>query len=256
MHYQLTEAKETTLLFIHGFCEDSRMWQYFLRGWKEDYQLLRVDLPGFGKSELNGETSLAEMARSVEKILRQEKIDKVIIIGHSMGGYVSLAFAELFPGYLRGLCLFHSHPFADSEENKKLRTRSAELVERGGQKVYVRGLFQKIFPEDFGNKKLVEKMIDRASAYPAAGIANGQRAMRDRPDRSKVLRDANFPVQFIIGTEDSAVPLEQSLQMSHLPATADIQILAGIGHMGMFENGGLTRKILREFTEFCESFAG
>lgn len=252
LHYTLTEKRELTLVYIHGFCEDSRMWQYFIRGQKEKYQILRVDLPGFGKSPAAGAGSLADSAKAVEKILRKEKIEKIILIGHSMGGYVALAFAELFPDYLRGLCLFHSHPFADSEESKELRTRSAALVETGGQSAYVSGLFRKIFPKDFPNKKLIEKMIRRANKYPAAGIAAGQRAMRDRPDRQKVLRKADFPIQMIIGTEDTAVPLAQSLQMTHLPATADIQILPGIGHMGMFEDGKQTKKLLNNFVAFCE----
>lgn len=255
LHHTITEKKKTTILLLHGYCEDSRMWQYFMQGLREEYQILRIDLPGFGKSKIDAEVSIAQMAQRVKKVIEHLKIDKFIFVGHSMGGYVALEFAKQFPQYLQGLSLFHSHPFADDEMKKKARSISAKSVETGDKKEYVQRLITSLFAANYQNESLLNKMIVRASKYPTAGLANGQRAMRDRHDNRPVLKEINVPVQFIVGTEDSAVPEQYSKEQTHLPKIADIQILQGIGHMGMFESHKKTKNILKAFVQLCEDFS-
>lgn len=254
LHHTITAKKQTTILLLHGYGEDSRMWEYFMRGLSDKYQILRIDLPGFGKSKIDGSVSIADMAEAVKAVLDKLKISQLVFIGHSMGGYVGLEFAKKYPEILLGLSLFHSQSFADTAEMKKARLISAKLVETGDQAAYVRRLFSILFPEGYKNDKLIEKMVRRALEYPVAGLANGQRAMGQRADNSSVLTQLNCPVQFIVGTEDKAVSEKARREQVHLAPMADIHILQGFGHMGMFEDSRRTRKIVASFVEFCEYY--
>lgn len=255
LHYTLTAPRPTVVLLLHGYGEDSRMWQYFSRGLLKDFQILRADLPGFGKSPLTEATSIADMARAIKEILDTEGIEKLIFVGHSMGGYVATEFAKQFPQMLQGLCLFHSHPFADTRETVKKRTKSAAFISDKTKAIYTQQLFDTIFPAAFPDRKLKEKLAARAAAFPTQGLINGQLAMRDRADNADVLRGLNCPVQFIIGSEDSAVSTEFNRAQTHLPDTADIQIFPHMGHMGMFENPSETKRVMKAFLHFCKDFS-
>lgn len=226
-----------------------------MRGLTNKFQVLRIDLPGFGKSKIDAPVSIAEMADGVKEVVDALKVEKLVLVGHSMGGYVGLEFAKKYPENLIGLSLFHTHPFADTEEMKKARLVSAKLVEGGDVAAYVRRLYKILFGEDFKNEKLREKLINRAAEYSDIALANGQRAMGERPDNSSVLENIDCPVQFIIGTEDKAVSDKFSREQTHLPQVADIHILQGIGHMGMFEDSKTTTRIVKDFLHFCEEFA-
>lgn len=254
LHHTITAKKQTTVLLLHGYGEDSRMWEYFMRGLSDKYQILRIDLPGFGKSKIEGSVSIADMAEGVKAVLDKLEINQLVFIGHSMGGYVGLEFAKHYPEMLLGLSLFHSQPFADTKEMKKARLISAKMVETSDQAAYVRRLFSILFPEGYNNDKLIEKMVRRASKYPTAGLANGQRAMGLRADNSEVLAQLDCPVQYIIGTEDKAISEKARREQVHLAATADIHILQGFGHMGMFEDSRKTKKIVASFIDFCEYY--
>jgi pimeloyl-ACP methyl ester carboxylesterase len=254
LHHTITAKKQTTVLLLHGYGEDSRMWEYFMRGLSDRYQILRIDLPGFGKSRIEDAVSIADMAAGVKEVIDKLKIKQFIFIGHSMGGYVGLEFAKKYPELLLGLSLFHSHPFADTAEMKKARVISAKLAESSDQAAYVRRLFGVLFPEGYKNDKLIEKMVRRAAKYPLKGLTNGQLAMGQRTDNSAVLTQLDCPVQYIIGTEDKAVPEKARREQVHLAQTADIHILEGFGHMGMFEDSRRTKKIVSSFIDFCEYY--
>lgn len=244
---------KTPLVFIHGFCEDSRMWDEFIESFNGRY-LIRIDLPGFGNSEVQDEHSISNMAQCVNAVLMHLKVNKCMMIGHSMGGYVSLEFAKNHPEKLMGLCMFHTHPFADSEEKKKSRTKGIEFIKRHGHILYVRQLIPKLFAYDYskGYPFEVNKLIYNASKFQSTGIISGLEAMRDRQDNSDVLKKIECPVQFIIGKKDIAVTLDASLAQTHLPNISDIHVFNDIGHMGMFEAKSRTVKILKKFLKFIE----
>ncbi len=247
------QGEGSPIVFIHGFCEDSRMWDNFITNFRH-HQIIRIDLPGFGFSTLNGSCSIAQMAASVNAVLEFLEISKCMLVGHSMGGYVSLEFAKQFPDKLIGLCLFHSHPFADSEEKRKGRTKGIEFINKNGHVLYVRQLIPKLFAYDFnkGYPFEVNKLIYNASQFAPEAYINALRAMHDRSDNALVLEKIGIPVCFIIGKKDVAVDLKTSLAQTHLPDLADIHLLSDVGHMGMFEAPQRTAKILKRFFEFCE----
>ena len=251
IHYSIS-GKGSTLVLLHGFGEDSRMWTDFLPAF-DAYQVLTIDFPGFGQSDVIKAATIPIMAEAVKAVLDKEKIKKCTLIGHSMGGYVTLAFAKNHESRLEGFGLFHSHPYADTTDKKKSRTKSIAFVEKHGVPIYLKQLMPLLFAGNYAktNAFVVDKMIYYGSQTSQAGIINGLQAMRDRVDTTSVLKNAIVPVLFIVGKKDAAVPLENSLNQVHLPSVADIHILEKVGHMGMFEAKKETIAAIHGFMEFC-----
>jgi len=254
IHYTQT-GDGTPVVLLHGFCEDRRIWHDFQTDLARDYQVIAIDLPGFGQSETLENASINNYAEGVRAIIEQLNLQDLILIGHSMGGYVALAFAEKNASSLLGLGLFHSHPFADEADKKDARTKAAEFVKTHGAGTYTSQLLPKLFAPDFSKKhpEIIRQLVENAASYTNEGIVAALQAMRDRPDRSAVLQTLQCPVLFIIGEKDTAVSQEYSSAQTHLPQTAAIHILPKVGHMGMFEASEETLKIVRDFIRFCTS---
>ena len=246
-------GKGQPLVLIHGLCEDSTIWDEFIKGLVGEFQIIRPDLSGFGESELLSEHSIDVMAESVKAVLDDMGISKCVMVGHSLGGYVSVTLAEKYPAVLTGLGLFHSHPFADVPEKKEERRKSIEFVKTNGHIVYVKQLIPKLFAELFAtsNEFLINSLIFKASKYSPETIIGTQQAMLERTDNSEVIKKINCPVLLIIGKQDKTVPYERSLKMMPLPAIADIHILPKVAHMGMFTAKDKTVKIVRNFMQLC-----
>ena len=242
------------LVFLHGFCEDSRIWEGFVARFKKTHQVICIDLPGFGQSDPVAGITIRDMASGVHAVLENLQIRQFVLTGHSMGGYVALAYAQAWPTGLLGLGMFHTHPYPDSEEKKEARMKSVAFVDRNGQAAYLGQLIPSLFAPSFSkkNQKIVKELIARASAYPAQGITDALRAMYQRPDRSEVLQEVKCPVLFIIGKEDEAIPSEMSKRQTALPATSFIHYLEGVGHMGMLEAEERTLEIFEAFFEGIE----
>ncbi len=241
-----------SLVFLHGFGEDQRMWQGYIQAF-ENYQVITIDLPGFGQSVVIPNSTISIMAEVVKTVLDQEAIDHCILIGHSMGGYVTLNFAHHYPDRLLGFSLFHSHPYADPTDKKLSRTKAIEFVKKNGVPIYLKQLMPLLFAKNYAstNQHILDKIIYYGSQTSQEGIINGLIAMRDRPDQTAVLSQTKVPVLFLIGKKDLAVPLENSLNQTHLPSLSDIHIYEEVGHMGMFENKQATIDAILGFVDLC-----
>lgn len=245
-------------MLLHGFCEDHRIWEEFIQDLEaEPYQVIAIDLPGFGASETVEGITIEGMARRVHAVLEDLKAGPAVVIGHSMGGYAGLAFARLFPERLLGLGLFHSHPYADNADKKALRYKSAAFIRRQGHALFVKQLIPSLFADNFArsNAFLLEKLIYRASHFPSEGIIAAQKAMAERQDETETLKSLAVPALFIIGKQDSAIPVDQNQEQAHLPEVASIHILEKAGHMGQFEARKETQRYVRQFVAFCEEKA-
>lgn len=253
-----TEGKGTPVVLLHGFCEDHKIWEEFQNDLREEpCQVIVIDLPGFGASDVVEGITIEGMARRVHALLQELGVGPAVLIGHSMGGYVGLAFARLFPEALLGLGLFHSHPYADEEEKKATRQKSVEFIQRQGHILFVKQLIPGLFADNFArsNSFLLEKLIYRAAKFPSEGIIAAQQAMINRQDETETLRQIQVPVLFIVGKMDSAIPAEKSIAQTHLPAVVSIHILEKAGHMGQFEARKATQRYVRQFVAFCEEKA-
>lgn len=247
------EGKGIPVILLHGFCEDSKLWNDFLPRLSTQARTILIDLPGFGQSTL-GEAAcnIEEMADCVVAVVNALELTQFIIIGHSMGGYVSLAVAESCPERLLGLGLFHSHPYPDNETQRAAREKSIDFIEKNGHVLYAKQLFPQLFSPNFNGEFVTNQLVLRASRGTARGMTNALVAMRDRSDRSETLQNAAYPVLFIIGEEDSRIPLDTSLTMSHLPSTAQIEILPKTGHLGMYERPRETALMVSKFISLCQ----
>lgn len=252
------EGKGTTIILLHGFCESKLLWD----DWKDDlleenYRVITIDLPGFGESKSAKTTSIITMAEAVIALTSALKVKKGVCIGHSMGGYVSLEVARLMPKWLIGLGLFHSHPYADNEEQKLARQKSIEFIERNGHVHYVKQLIPRLFAQRAGTSASFRRdmLILRASRAGADNIINALEAMRDRRDNSEFLADFPYPVLFINGQKDPIYSSQQRQDQLALPALAEVSVLQRSGHMGMIEEKQITQRSTRHFVRFCERWA-
>jgi pimeloyl-ACP methyl ester carboxylesterase len=184
----------------------------------------------------------------VHEVLKQRKVKKCLMAGHSMGGYVTLAFAARYPEMLKGICLFHSHPFPDSAAERKNRDRTIKIVEQDNFG-FVAGFIPSLFPEGSRRKfaKKIKNLVKRAREIPEEGIIAALEGMKIRKNQSAVLKSINVPVLFILGLKDPKAPLDRLWKMVSMPLRSECLILRNVGHMGYIEAPGETLKMIRGF---------
>lgn len=241
-----------TLVFLHGFCESKQVWAEFTKPLQQKFRIIALDLPGFGENtEGISSYTMESMADYAKHKLEELNVHRCILVGHSMGGYVSMAFAEKYGSMLQGLCLFHSSALSDTDEKKEQRSKSIDYVERHGVINFINPFVDPLFYRENRDwlRQEIELMKEIGRATPQESVTRAMAAMRDRPDRTDVLRKARFPVLFIFGKDDGAVPLEKALEQCHLPGNSMVYFLEKTGHMGMFERTYETRKAIEKFAE-------
>ena len=255
IYYRIYGTGKTVIL-LHGFGEKGDVWNNQIEYLKERYKLIVPDLPGSGKSEMIDDMSIAGMAEVI-KIILDSECPKVpppgelrgALIGHSMGGYISLAFVKKYPEYLDAFGLVHSTAYADSEEKKTVRKKGIEFIKQHGAfkflKTTIPNLYSAVFKE--AKPAFVEKQIERLKDFTDTALIAYYTAMMERPERIEVLKTVKIPVLFIIGEYDYAIPLEESLRQCHLPEKSYIHFLKKSGHMGMLEEQEKVNRILDDF---------
>jgi pimeloyl-ACP methyl ester carboxylesterase len=232
------EGKGNPVALLHGYLESSEIWGSFRKELSKRNRVISMDLPGHGKSSPVCENQTIEiMADSVKAVLDHLDIGRAVIIGHSMGGYVTLAFAEIFQEKTFAYCLFHSHALADSEEKKISREREIELVKSGKKFLIVNTNIPKTFAND--NLVKLSAEVERAKGIALKtkdeGIICALHGMKLRPDRQRVLRESNMPVMIIAGRKDNNIPFGIYEQHFTLAKQTEILILENSGHMGFIE---------------------
>ncbi len=251
-----TRGKGPLVLLLHGFAEDGTIWkgQYDLF---PRHRLVVPDLPGTGDSELLEEASMESMAAAIKAVMDAEGAEKVILIGHSMGGYVALAFAERYPEALQALGLFHSTAFADSEEKKETRRKGIRFIEENGPAQFLKTTTPNLYSPRSREEhpEWIAEHLAATHNFSADSLVTYYMAMIDRPDRTAVLAQSKVPVLFVMGRYDSAVPLQDGLKQCHLPALSYIHILDETGHMGMIEEKAQTAELLTAFVFTLEKTA-
>ncbi|MFN8285139.1 MAG: alpha/beta hydrolase [Chitinophagales bacterium] len=246
-----TEGRGKVVMLVHGFIEEGSMWNDVVKLLSKTYKVIVPDLPGFGKSGLLPEISMEIYADYVKAICNKEKIKKLTLLGHSMGGYVTLNFAEQFPERLNGFGLLNSHCFEDAPEKKENRKKGIEFIRKYGSKPFVTELYNSIFHDNFKkkNRRFIDGLIKQASAYSPEALMLANAAMMNRKDKQHVLKNTNVPVLIIGGKKDGSAPLDLVLKQASMPAVADIHIYAEAKHMSIFER---KKEALAAIKAFCE----
>lgn len=250
--YQIL-GKGKTVVFIHGYCEDSFIWKNILTQLATSYQVICIDLPGYGQSDLpkNKALSFELFADSVFAVLKNEKVSKATICGHSMGGYTALYFAKKHSDLLLGIGLINSHCFEDSEERKVNRKKAISFIQKRGTELFLKEFYPNLFaPQHLEkNKKLIETLYEKGLKISSQAVTETAQAMIDRKDTSSILKQLKVPVLMLCGALDNAVPKDYSLKMASYPAICDFHLFPKCGHMAMFEEKTNFTKSLYSFLE-------
>jgi pimeloyl-ACP methyl ester carboxylesterase len=252
------------VVLLHGVPFDGNLWTNQLHSFP-DFKLIIPDLPGSGQSEMIEDMSMEGMAECVKDIIRHETASlffksgephSVIVIGHSMGGYITLALAEKYPELLNGFGLFHSSAYADSDDRKEGRRKTIQLIQEKGVETFantsVPNLFSSVTKQQ--NPGLIEEQITLARNFSGASIVSYQMAMMHRKDKTEILKKAIVPVFFALGRHDAVIPLKDGLEQGSLADLNYFHILENSGHVGMKEEPMETNTILLNYlTNTCRS---
>lgn len=255
LKYKEIKGEKTPLIFIHGYCEDKSMWDNFTHYFKEHHILL-IDMPGFGESPVQKNLSLEGIADQVHELMKEKRIAKGILIGHSMGGYVSCAFASKFGSALQGLCLFHSHPFDDSPQNKKDRKKAIDFMSKNGTKNLIDTLVPKLFAESNEKRypKEIEFLKERAYQYPKETMMEGMDAMMKRESHVETVTNLEVPFLSILGKKDRLTTYDVCRPQIVLPKIGMTKIHEDMGHLGMVEDPDACASALEDFIKLCDQF--
>ncbi len=224
------------IVFLHGFLENKSIWNDFALQLNSKYRVITIDLLGHGKSEcLSYIHTMEEMAEAVYFVIRKLKIRKFYLVGHSLGGYVSLAIAEQFPDNIKGLCLFHSSARGDSPEKQKDRDRAIKVVKLNKNLFINEAVPNLFYTKNYPYQEEIAEIKDAALSTSLQGIVAALEGMKIRMDREIILNFAPYPVLYIIGKEDNILPYETLIEQANLPEQGSYVLLEEVGHMGFLE---------------------
>jgi len=235
IHYT-DSGKGSAIVFLHGFLEELSMWDYFVAELSKKHRVFAIDLLGHGQSENIGYVhSMEDQADMVHSVLHENKIRKVTLIGHSMGGYVALAFAELYPDSVKGIALVNSSSRADSPERKINRDRAIKAVKQNATS-FIRMSITNLFSEKNRDilKTEIEAVKEKALKIPVRGIIAALEGMKIRKDREVLLHFAPYPILLVLGKEDSVLNYEDN--KSQIENTSVKLVALPAGHMSHLEN--------------------
>lgn len=240
----------SVIVLLHGYLESLEVWNGFSQMLARNFRVISIDLPGHGLSDVYDKVhSMEFMALSVNSLIDFLAINNVFMTGHSLGGYVTMAFLELFPEKLRGYCLFHSHPFADSTEAVEKRKREIRIVREGGKNTIYSDNLTKMFAnsniEKFQSELEQLKII--ASNLTDDGIIAVLNGMMSRPSRLSFMEQGKVPCLWIFGAMDNYINSDQIRKNVKLPGNAKVLILKNSGHLGFIEEKDKALEALSEF---------
>jgi pimeloyl-ACP methyl ester carboxylesterase len=234
------EDQRPYLLLIHGFMEDSRIWEPQLANWSKKYRILAPDLPGFGRRVQEDFLGIEEEAIALWQWIDSMNIHQISIAGHSMGGYIGLAMAEQQHQRIAEFWLINSHACADGVMKQQNRTRLIELVKEKGTTLFLDGFHQNLFAQS--NRERFESVTsilkERAKSIRPETVIQASLSMRDRPDRTSILSQLGERALFFVGTEDESIEPWQIDETSKCLPPTHIFVMQGVGHMAMYEYDG------------------
>lgn len=240
-------GKGTAIVLLHGFLENSSMWDFFIAEFSKKYRVIAIDLLGHGQSESHGYIhTMEDQADVVHEVLSELRIRKAIFAGHSMGGYVALAYAELYPENVKALALVNSTSRADSEERKTNRDRAIKAVKKDHTS-FVRLSIANLFSEN--NRERLASQIEavkiEALKTPLQGIVAALEGMKIRKDREVLLHFGPYPILLVLGRKDPVLPYEESVEQAE---NTKVELAAfPDGHMSMIENRDELLDVLSRF---------
>jgi pimeloyl-ACP methyl ester carboxylesterase len=232
---------EQTILLIHGFGEDHAIWKNQIEFLSSHYRVIAPNLPGVHCKPLALHHSQAPNIRMYVEVLHELmhhlNIEQYYIIGHSMGGYIGLSFADYYVNHVQGLLLFHSTTYEDNEAKKTSRMKVAEFIQEWGVSKYLETATPNLFGDAFKktNPGVIQNVIESGLGISQEAMIQFVFAMRNRKAMTHLLQQHTIPVWMIAGDADLAVTIQDSLEQIKLLPSSNSLVLNNVGHMGMFE---------------------
>lgn|SRR5690554_1088027 len=243
--YYQTHGDGPAIFLLHGFLESSAMWDSILPEVSKKHTVVTLDFPGMGNSDVINKThTMEKMAEVVNALMHHLQFENATLIGHSMGGYVTLAFAELFPNKLNKIVLINSTSVADSEERKSIRDRAIDIVTKNPQafiSMAIGNWAVEISRDKFQAE--INNLKELAYKFPVEGIIAALRGMRDRKDRTDVLTNFSGPKYSLLSKDDPLIPVEENQNIAQ-KAGVETTIVSG-GHMSLIENKSSVEEFLQ-----------
>ncbi|MFT6716501.1 MAG: pimeloyl-ACP methyl ester carboxylesterase [Saprospiraceae bacterium] len=237
--YEFRKKKgKTTVVLLHGFLETRKVWADYVNVLSKKYSVLNIDLLGHGDTDCTAYIhTMEEMADMVRVVLKTHDVRKGFLVGHSMGGYVALAFAEKYPDNVKGICMFNSSGFADSVQKKKDRDRAINVVKKSHER-FVREVIPNLFTrmDTPGLRAALKQTLTGALGTSKQGIIAALEGMKIRENREIVLKFAPYPVLFVIGKQDSLLNYKDLTEQSKLNEKGAYYLSETGGHLCFFED--------------------
>jgi pimeloyl-ACP methyl ester carboxylesterase len=252
------EVKKPTLLLIHGFGEDHCIWKNQIDFLSKYYRVIAPNLPGVHCKPLTIHhshlPSLSNYVEVLHELMHHLHIEKYYVIGHSMGGYIGLAFADYYVNHVIGLALVHSTSYEDSVAKKESRLKVAEFIQEHGTGKFLETSIHNMFGNAFkqAHPDKIQDVIDSVIDISPEAMIQFVMAMRNRKAHTHLLTDKRIPVWMIVGEEDIAIPIEDSLAQTQLLPEKNVIILKQVGHMGVLEAPDEVNKALYGFIQKAE----
>ncbi len=249
--YQVSGNRNNpAVMLLHGYLEAGQIWKPLVNHLEKDFYVICPDIPGHGDSGvISAVHRMDDMAEAMAALLDHLKIRKVHLVGHSMGGYVTMAFREVYYSYLTSFTLFHSTCFADNQEKVDARNREIDLLKKGKKDSIVNVNIPKAFADD--NLKSFSSEVELARSIAletqGEGIISLLNGMKGRPDRSELLKDDLVPLLLIAGLKDNYIPYEAMSKMKDMGSNIKLVNLENSGHMGFIEETECSASVLKDF---------
>ena len=240
------------LCFLHGFCENRSIWNSIVSYLESRYTIISIDLPGFGKSSDISFSSIPQVAQQIYDLLKFEDINEVVLLGHSMGGYIVAEFMHRHPSLLKGAGFIHSTACADSIDKKENRDKLIRFVKtNGAQKffpLFIEGL---VASRNIARLKL--DLLTLVQPTKGSSVVAALESMKAREDRTDAVAQFSKPILFLMGSEDSHYPKEEIFGLASKAQKVQIEIIDEVGHLSMFEDEIASKNAIKRFLNFIDN---
>ena len=246
------EGKGDVVVLLHGFPMDKNIWLNLIPVLSSNHQVIAIDIPGLGNSNALSLNAIHTIADQIHDLLQHEQVGKAVFVGHSLGGYIALAFSKKFSEMVKGLSLVHSTWKADIEEKKIMRLKVIDLINRGGTKAFLRELFPSLFAAD---NRIIFKLewdalYNRHQTVSPASLIALYEAIMNRKNYAETTWN-EFPMQWIIGEQDQLLDPKDLIAQALQSDKSFVSLYPNCGHMSMIENRAQFEKDILEFTNYC-----
>ncbi len=244
-------GKGLPVVLIHGFAEDHTIWNHQISFLEKKHLVISIDIPGSGGSEclMNNEADLSDFTIAIKDVLLKENITACVMLGHSMGGYITLAYQKKYQSDLLGIGLIHSTAFIDTEERKAIRKKSISFIEENGSLAFLKTSLPGLFFESDKHKENLDEILKFAGTDSNQVLIQYYHAIMKRPLSTEILTQLKIPLLMIAGKHDQVIPLNDLLYQSHVSNVTYFHIMTASAHMGMIEEPNRVNNIIDDFLD-------